>query len=238
MQIKLLVEGGAMKPGPALSQKIGPLGINMGQVIAKINEATKSFSGINVPVEVNVDPTTKKFDVTVFSPSVSELLKKELKLDKGSGEQNKNKIANASIEQIILVAQSKLPGMLCKDLKTAVKTVTGTCVSLGILIENKTPQEIEREIESGKYDKEIKNEITVTPKEKADSLSKFFDGVKLDQEKKKKVAEAAKLAEEAAKLATATAAGTATATAATATPTATKDAKPAAKPAAKTAEKK
>ena len=78
MQIKLLVEGGSMKPGPALSQKLGPLGININQVIQKVNEATKDFNGMKVPVSLEVDTSTKEFDVNVFSPPVSELIKKEL----------------------------------------------------------------------------------------------------------------------------------------------------------------
>jgi len=67
-----------MKPGPVLSQKLGPLGMNMGDIISKINDATKDMKGLKVPVELDVNPTTKEFDVQVFSPPVSELLKKEL----------------------------------------------------------------------------------------------------------------------------------------------------------------
>ena len=78
MQIKLLVEGGAMKPGPTLSQKLGPAGINVGQVISKVNDATKDFKGLKVPVELDVDSLTKEFEIFVFSPPVSELLKREL----------------------------------------------------------------------------------------------------------------------------------------------------------------
>ena len=76
MQVKLLVEGGSMSPGPALAQKLGPAGINIGQVISKVNDATKDFKGLKVPVELNVDMGTKEFDVQVFSPPTSELLKK------------------------------------------------------------------------------------------------------------------------------------------------------------------
>ena len=79
MQIKLLVEGGSMKPGPALSQKLGPAGINVNEVITKVNEATKNFKGLKVPVELEVDLSTKDIEVNVFSPPVSELLKKWLK---------------------------------------------------------------------------------------------------------------------------------------------------------------
>ena len=83
MIIKLLVDGGDIKPGPALSQKLGPLGMNMGEIISKINDATKDMKGLKVPVEVDVNPATKEFNVQVFSPPVSELLKKELGIEKG-----------------------------------------------------------------------------------------------------------------------------------------------------------
>src|SRR4030042_6246454 len=162
MQVKLLVDGGAMKPGPALSQKLGPLGIPVNNVIQKVNEATKSFEGIQVPVELNIDPATREFEVKVFSPPVSGLLKRELKIEKGSGAQKKVRVGNDSIEQIISIAKTKLPNMLCKDFKSAVKTIAGTCVSLGILIENKPAAEVEKEIDSGKYDKEINQMITET----------------------------------------------------------------------------
>jgi large subunit ribosomal protein L11 len=201
MQVKLLVDGGGMQPGPALSQKIGPLGLNMGEIISKVNDATKDFKGMKVPVELDVNPSTKTFEVKVFSPPVSELLKKELGIEKGSGEQNKIKMANASIEQIISVAKTKLPNLLSKDLKSAVKTVVGSCVSLGVLVENKTPQEVEVEIDEGKYDKEIQAEQTETPEEKRKSLDEHFSNVKAEQERILKQEEAAKAAEEAAKTA-------------------------------------
>ncbi len=199
MQIKILAEGGNLTPNPALSQKLGPAGINMGQVIQKVNEATKAFNGLKVPVELSVNPTTKTFEVKVFSPPSSELLKKELGIEKGSGAQKKIRVANASIEQIINVAKTKFPNMLTRDLKAAVKNMVGTCVSLGILIENKHPNEIQIEIDEGKYDKEIKAEKTETPKEKLESLKKHFDKIKEEQDKILKAEQAAKDAEQAAK---------------------------------------
>jgi large subunit ribosomal protein L11 len=212
MQIKLLVDGGAMKPGPALSQKLGPIGIPVNQVIQKINEATKSFNGIQVPVELNIDAATKNFEVKVFSPPVSGLLKRELGMEKGSGTQKKVKVANASIEQIISLAQTKFPNLLCKDMKSAVKTIVGTCVSLGILIENKPAVEIEQDIESGKYDKEINAMKTETSAEKKKQLAESFAIIKKEQDKILQQEQAAKASEEAAKLAEATPAAAATAT--------------------------
>ncbi len=198
MQIKLLIEGGKMSPGPALSQKLGPLGMNMGEIIQKINDATKDFNGLKVPVELEIDTGTKEFEINVFSPPVSELLKKELGLEKGSGAQLKIQVANASIEQIISIAKTKFPDMLCNNLKTAVKTVVGTCVSLGILIENKSALDVEKLIDAGKYDKEIKEERTETFQEKREKLDKYFNELHTEQEKAIEQEEAEKeVAEEA-----------------------------------------
>lgn len=198
MQVKLLVEGGNMQPGPALSQKLGPAGINIGQVIQKVNDATKNFTGMKVPVEVEIDMSTKNIDIKVFSPPVAELLKKELGIKKGSGLQEKTKVANASIEQIISVSKTKLPNLLSKNLKTAVKSVLGSCLSLGILVENKNPVEVIRETDEGKYDEEIQEERTETPKEKKEKIDAYFAKILAEQEKIKQKEEAAKAAVEAA----------------------------------------
>lgn len=217
MQIKVLADGGAMAPGPALSQKLGPAGINMGQVIQKINDATKDFKGMKVPVEIDVNASAKTFTVKVFSPPASELLKKEAGIEKGTGLHKKTKVGNISIEQVISVAKTKFPNMLSRNLKTAVKSVVGTCVSLGILVESKSPKEIQEEIDKGKYDKEIGAEKTETSKEKKAELEKYFAKVKEEQERILKAEQAAAEAAKAAAEAAAAAAGTpAAATAATA----------------------
>ncbi len=192
MQIKILAEGGAMKPGPALSQKLGPAGISLNKVIEEVNEATKNFKGLKVPVELEVDLGTKQFEIQVFSPPVSELLKREIGIKKGSGVQLKLQAANASIEQIISVAITKMPGLLCKDLKSAVKTIVGTCGSLGILVENKVASEIEEDIDDGKYDAEIKAEKRETDPEKRKELDAYFAEVKSKQDAKLKLEQVAK----------------------------------------------
>ena len=182
MIIKLLAEGGAMQPGPALSQKLGPAGINVNQVIQKVNEATQGFKGMKVPVELDVDPSTKEIKVNVSSPPMSELVKKELGIEKGSGVHKKLNVGNMSIEQVVSVAKTKLPTTLCNDLRACVKSVVGTCVSLGVLIESKSPVEIEREIDNGVYDKQINEEITETPEEKKQELKEFYDKLRKDQD--------------------------------------------------------
>jgi len=198
MIIKLLVDGGDMKPGPAIGQKLGPLGINIGKVVQEVNQATKTFKGIKVPVELNI-AKDKSFSINVLSPPTTELLKKELGIEKASGEAKKIKSANASIEQIISVAKTKHPNMLTKSFKSAVKSVVGSCVSAGILVENKEAKEIEKEIDEGKYDKEIDAIKTQTEPEKKKILDKYFTEIKEKQEALLKKEEEEKAAEEAKK---------------------------------------
>jgi len=218
MKVKLIVEGGAMKPGPAVAQQLGPLGINLGKVIGDVNSATSGFKGMNVPVELDVDTKTKSYTIKVFSPSVAELIKKELKLEKGSGNSGTTKVGNIALEQLIGLAQTKMPDLLAKDLRAAVKLVVGTCVSLGVLVDNKPAKDIEKDIDSGKYDKIISQGITEVSEEKKADLEKHFALVKSAQEKAAKVAEEAKAAEEAAKAAAAAAAPAAATPAAGAAP--------------------
>ena len=194
MIIKLLIEGGDMKPGPAISQKLGHLGINIGKVIQQVNQETQEFKGLKVPVELDVNPKTKNFEVKVFSPPVAELIKKELSLEKASGMQKKIKVGNISIEQAIRIAKTKSGNILASSLKSAVKNVVGSCVSLGVLIESKEPKEIEKEIEKGVYDKEINSGSIETGQEKINQLKADFDKLKAKQDEQLKKEEAEKAA--------------------------------------------
>ena len=252
MIIKLLVDGGEMKPGPIVGQKLGPIGINIGQVISDVNKATSEFKGTKVPVSLDIDTKTKKFKVEVSSPPTSELLKKEVGLEVGSGDHKKNKVGNISIETIIKIAKVKFPNMLAKEFKSAVKSVVGSAVSLGILVESKS-KELIADIDEGKFDNEIKTQKTEASAEKKAVLKLEFEKVVAAQEAAKKAEEAAKAAEEAAKIAAQQAAGTAPAAAAKpgeevaktetvpatgAKPEAAVAGKPGEKPAAKKEEKK
>jgi len=225
VKINLLIDGGNMKPGPAVAQQIGPMGINMGKVISEVNEATNEFKGMKVPVELDVDEKTKEFTIHTSSPPTSELLKKELGLEKGSAKQAEVKMGNASIEDIIKIAKIKMGNMLDRNLRAAVKSVLGTSASIGILVENENPNNLMAIIDEGKFDSEINEGKTETSPEKRESLKTFFTEIKSEQDAKeaadKKAAdEAAAKAEEEAKEAPADAAAPADGAAA-ATPAAT-----------------
>ncbi len=240
MKVNLLVDGGAMTPGPALAQKLGPLGIDIGKVISDVNKATLSFKGTKVPVELDVDTSKKTYTISVSTPPIAELLKKELSAEKGSGDHKNLQIGNIAIEQVIKVAKTKLPGMLERNLKNAVKTVVGSCVSLGVLIENKPAKQVAVEIQEGVYDKEIASEETEVSTEKRKSLDKYFSDIKLKQEALKKKAEEEKaLAEQEKTKEAAAKPAEAETKAGTAAPAAGKEAaKTAAKPSAKKEAKK
>lgn len=153
--VDLLVEGGKATPGPPLGPALGPLGVNVGKVIAEINEKTKSFAGMKVPVKVIVDPKTKSFEIKVGTPTASALILKELGKEKGSGDK-KDIAGNLTIEQIIKIAKMKRANSFAKDLKSLAKEIIGTCVSMNVRVENKHGREVIKEIDEGKYDDRFK----------------------------------------------------------------------------------
>jgi large subunit ribosomal protein L11 len=150
--VELLVSGGQANAGPPLGPALGPLGVNVMMIVNKINELTKDYSGMKVPVKVIVDPDTKAFEVTVGTPTTSALIVSELKIQKGSGVPSTQKVGNLTIEQVVRIAKMKRPELLAKDLKTAAKEILGTCVSMGVTAEGKDPREVQREIDQGKHD--------------------------------------------------------------------------------------
>ena len=150
--IKALVEGGKASAGPPLGPALGPLGVNIMQIINTINDKTKQFDGMKVPVKVIVDPKTKNFEIEIGTPPASSLILKELGAEKGSGAPSTHKIGNITIEQAIKVAKMKQDNLLGKELKQKTKEVIGTCVSLGVTVEGKKPQEIQKAIDEGEFD--------------------------------------------------------------------------------------
>jgi len=168
--IEIMVDGGKAKADASMAQKLGPMKINMQDVLKTINEKTDSFKGMRVPVKVVVDPNTKEFEISVGTPPISELIKKELNIQKGSSFPNKDKVANFGIEQVIKIAKMKESSILHNSLKSVVKTVIGSCNSLGILVESKESKEINQDINEGKYDKEINATKTEISNEKKEEL--------------------------------------------------------------------
>jgi large subunit ribosomal protein L11 len=153
--IEALVEGGKASAGPPLGPALGPAGVNIGRVVEVINEKTKDFKGMKVPVKVIVDPSTKDFEIEVGSPPTSALILKELGVEKGSGDAKENIVGDLSFEAVKKIAKMKRGSMLASDLKAAVKEVLGVCVSMGVTVEGKLAKEVQKEISQGLYDDKL-----------------------------------------------------------------------------------
>jgi len=150
--VELLVSGGQATAGPPLGPALGPLGVNTMAVVTKINELTKDYAGMKVPVKVAVDVEEKTFEVTVGTPTASALIVSELKIEKGSGTPNSAKVGDLTMEQVVRIAKVKRPQLLATTLKGATKEMLGTCVSMGVTVEGKDPREIQQEIDEGNYE--------------------------------------------------------------------------------------
>lgn len=153
--VEILIEGGKATPGPPLGPAIGPLGINMMQVVEQINEKTSDFDGMKVPVKVIVDIGTKAFEIEVGTPPTTALIMDELNIEKGSQDPGLDKVADLSIEQALKVARMKFSALLSNDYKMATKEVVGTCVSMGLTVEGKDPKTVQKEIDEGIYDDKL-----------------------------------------------------------------------------------
>jgi len=197
-KIELMVDGGKAVSTPQLAQKLGPLKINIAEVLKKVNDKTKDMEGMQVPVKLFVDTTTKECKVEVGTPPVAELLKKETGLEKGSGTPNTEKKANVGIEQIIKVAKIKQASMFTKTLKSAVKSVVGSAASMGILVEGKVPSEINPEIIRGDYDAMINQGVTEISEDKKKLLNKQLEDVNKRLQKEMERLKAEEEAEKAA----------------------------------------
>ena len=149
--IKAMVDGGRATAGPPLGPALGLMGINAGQIIAKINEMTKDFAGMKIPVNVIVDIDTKEFRVEVGSPATSEIIKKEKKIEKGRKTKDEPAPGDIALEKVIEIAKKKSGTSFGKKLKDTVGEVIGSCVSLGVTINGKSSKVIAKEVKKGDH---------------------------------------------------------------------------------------
>jgi large subunit ribosomal protein L11 len=143
--VEVLITGGKATPGPPVGPSLAPLGVNIREVVERINEETKGFEDMQVPVKIVVDED-KNVSIEVGIPPTSALIKQELGIQKVSEE------TDVSLDKIIEIARMKKERMLSYSLKNAVKEVLGTCVSMSVLVGGKSPKEVQEEIDEGKHD--------------------------------------------------------------------------------------
>ncbi|HEC76232.1 MAG TPA: 50S ribosomal protein L11 [Thermoplasmatales archaeon] len=154
-EVEVLVEGGKATAGPPIGPALGPLGLNVVEVVNEINKLTKDFQGMKVPVKIIVDPATKKFELKVGTPPASALIMKRAGIEKGTSDENP--VGNITMKDVVDIAKMKKGDLLGKDLKSKAKEIAGTCVSMGITIENMKAKEIIRKIEEGEFEELFKD---------------------------------------------------------------------------------
>jgi large subunit ribosomal protein L11 len=135
--VDVLIEGGKATAAPPLGPALGPMGVNIGQVVAEINKKTADFKGMKVPVKVIIDSDTKLFEIKIGTPPASQLIKKEANIKKGASNPKAEKVADLKIEQIIKIANMKKDSLLGKDNLGRVLEIMGTCQSAGVMVEGK-----------------------------------------------------------------------------------------------------
>jgi len=150
--VSVLVVGGEATAGPPLGPALGPLGVNVMQIVKEINEMTKDYAGMRVPVKVNVETETKKFAVEVGIPTASALIVKESGIAKGSATPKTAPVGNLTVDSLMKIARAKMSQSYGKDVKSVAREVAGSCVSMGVTIEGKPAREFLSEVSEHKWD--------------------------------------------------------------------------------------
>jgi len=129
--VKLQISAGKATPAPPVGPALAQYGINISEFCQRFNDATKEQMGFTIPVEVSIYED-RTYDFKVKSPLASELIKKAIGIEKGSGTPNKTKVGKITRAQLEEVAKKKMPDLNTKDIKKAVKILEGTAKNMGI----------------------------------------------------------------------------------------------------------
>jgi len=131
--IKLQIEAGKATPAPPVGPALGSSGINIMQFVKEFNDKTANQPGMIIPVVITVYKD-KSFEFVTKVPPVAVLIKKAIKLEKGSGKPNKEKVAKITNEQVKAIAEQKMEDLNAASLETAMSMVKGTARSMGVVV--------------------------------------------------------------------------------------------------------
>lgn len=132
--IKLQIRGGQATPAPPLGPALGQAGVNIKEFCEQFNEATEDRKGQLIPVVITVEED-KSFTFVLKQPPASALILEALKIEKGSGVPNKEKVGTLKQSQLEEIAKRKLPDLNTTSLPAAMKTIAGTARQMGVTVE-------------------------------------------------------------------------------------------------------
>ena len=139
--IKLQIEAGKANPAPPVGPALGQHGVNIMDFCKQFNAATQASAGKILPVVITVY-SDKSFSFVVKQPPVAVSLKEAAKIQKGSGEPNRNKVATITWDQVRTIAEGKIQDMNAFTLKSAMSMVAGTARSMGIQVTGAFPEDV------------------------------------------------------------------------------------------------
>ena len=134
VKVKLQIPGGSATPAPPVGTALGPHGIQIQDFVSQFNARTQDMRGTIVPVELSIYED-RSFDFILKKPPMAELIKKALKLDKGSGEPNTKKVGKLNQKQLAEIAEAKMSDLNAYDIEAAKKIVAGTARQMGVEID-------------------------------------------------------------------------------------------------------
>ena len=131
--IKLQIPAGKATPAPPVWPALGGSGVNIMQFVKEFNDRTAKQAGLIIPVVITVYKD-KSFEFITKEPPMAVLIKKALKIEKGSGKPNREKVATITEEQVKQIAEQKMPDLNAASLETAMSMVKGTARSMGVIV--------------------------------------------------------------------------------------------------------
>lgn len=131
--LKLQLPAGQATPAPPVGTALGPHGVNLMEFVKAYNDATSSQRGQIIPVEISIYED-RTFDFVMKTPPAAALLRQAARIDKGSGEPNKEKVGSVTRAQVKEIAEIKMPDLNAIDIEGAMKVVEGTARSMGIVV--------------------------------------------------------------------------------------------------------
>lgn len=139
--IKLQIKAGAANPSPPVGPALGSKGLNIMDFCKQFNARTQDQAGKILPVVITVY-ADKTFTFEVKQPPVAIQIKDAAKIQSGSGEPNRKKVATITWDQVKQIAETKMPDLNCFTLKSAMSMVAGTARSMGVKVEGEFPENI------------------------------------------------------------------------------------------------
>jgi large subunit ribosomal protein L11 len=133
--IKLQIPAGAANPAPPIGPALGQKGVNIMEFCKQFNAKTQDKQGLIIPVVITVF-SDKSFTFITKTPPAAILLARAAKVEKGSGEPNRNKVGKVTSAQVREIAELKMPDLNANDVEAAMKMVAGTARSMGITVED------------------------------------------------------------------------------------------------------